>query len=117
MTAVPGETPRSPLTMVGPVLVTVEPPRTPKLSAVPNVGADLSHSIPYQRNEKRSYDQRNRRIPELVQRLRAGPYPERPSDCKASPTVYVVSLFAAISIHFGISLNSGFDDFETHKVE
>ena len=31
--------PRSPLTTVGPVLVTVEPPRTPKLPAVPRGGA------------------------------------------------------------------------------
>jgi len=37
--ALPGETPRSPVTMVGPELVTVEPPRTAKLSAVPKVGA------------------------------------------------------------------------------
>ena len=34
-TAVPGMTPRSPLIVVGPVLVTVWPARTPKLSAVP----------------------------------------------------------------------------------
>ena len=35
VTAVPGLTPRSPLTRVGPVLVTVDPARTPKLPAVP----------------------------------------------------------------------------------
>jgi hypothetical protein len=35
----PGQTPRSPLTMVEPVLVTVEPPRTAKLAAVPSPGA------------------------------------------------------------------------------
>jgi len=40
MTAEPGETPRSPLTMLGPVLVTVVPPRTAKLSAVPRNCAD-----------------------------------------------------------------------------
>ena len=33
--AVPGETPTSPSTVVGPVFVTVEPPRTPKDKAVP----------------------------------------------------------------------------------
>ena len=38
-TAVPGLTPRSPLTTVGPVLVTVEPPRTAKLPAAPSGGA------------------------------------------------------------------------------
>jgi hypothetical protein len=32
---VPGETPRFPLRTVGPVLVTVEPPKTAKLPAVP----------------------------------------------------------------------------------
>src|SRR6185436_2222122 len=36
VTALPGLTPRSPATMLGPVLVTVEPPRTPKLAAVPS---------------------------------------------------------------------------------
>lgn len=35
MIALPGLTPRSPITMLGPVLVTVEPPRTAKLVAVP----------------------------------------------------------------------------------
>ena len=35
MTAVPGLTPRSPLIALGPVLVTVEPASTAKLSAVP----------------------------------------------------------------------------------
>ena len=39
MTAAPGLTPTSPLMVVGPVLVTVEPPSTPKLWAVPSVGA------------------------------------------------------------------------------
>ncbi len=39
VTALPGLTPRFPLTMVAPVLVTVEPPRTAKLAAVPSVGA------------------------------------------------------------------------------
>ena len=34
--AVPGLTPRSPLITDGPVFVTVWPPRTPKLSAVPS---------------------------------------------------------------------------------
>ena len=42
VTAVPGERPRSPLMMVGPVLVTVEKPRTPKLAAAPRVGATAS---------------------------------------------------------------------------
>src|SRR5688572_27906452 len=37
--AAPGLMPRSPLTTVGPVLVTVEPPRTAKLSAAPRDGA------------------------------------------------------------------------------
>src|ERR1051325_7178291 len=35
VTAVPGLTPTLPLTVVAPVFVTVEPPRTPKLCAVP----------------------------------------------------------------------------------
>jgi len=35
--AVPGLTPRSPVMTLGPVLVTVEPPRTAKLWAVPSV--------------------------------------------------------------------------------
>src|SRR5687768_17514585 len=35
VTAVPGLTPTFPLTVVAPVLVTVDPPRTPKLCAVP----------------------------------------------------------------------------------
>lgn len=39
MTAEPGDRPKSPLITVGPVLVTVEPPRTPKLAAAPRVGA------------------------------------------------------------------------------
>src|SRR5437870_104919 len=39
VTEEPGETPKSPLTTVGPVLVTVLPPRTAKLAAVPNAGA------------------------------------------------------------------------------
>src|SRR5580700_4020277 len=34
----PGATPRSPMMVVGPVLVTVEPPRTRKLAATPRVG-------------------------------------------------------------------------------
>jgi hypothetical protein len=38
-TALPGLTPRSPDTMVGPVLVTVLPPKTAKLAAVPSDGA------------------------------------------------------------------------------
>jgi len=33
----PGETPTSPLMVLGPVLVTAAPPRTPKLSAVPKM--------------------------------------------------------------------------------
>src|SRR5665811_2258297 len=37
VTAVPGLTPRFPTMMLEPVLVTVEPPRTPKLAAVPSV--------------------------------------------------------------------------------
>ena len=37
--AVPGETPRSPVIVVAPVFVTVEPPRTAKDSAVPRGGA------------------------------------------------------------------------------
>jgi hypothetical protein len=37
--AVPGLTPRSPESMLVPVLVTVEPPRTTKLPAVPRPGA------------------------------------------------------------------------------
>lgn len=36
VTAVPGETPRWPLIIEGPVLVTAVPPRTPKLEAVPS---------------------------------------------------------------------------------
>src|ERR1700730_13318412 len=36
VTAVPGLTPKSPLTTVAPVLVTVEAPRTAKLSAAPS---------------------------------------------------------------------------------
>ena len=36
MTDVPGLTPTSPMITVGPVLVTVEPPRTAKLAAVRN---------------------------------------------------------------------------------
>lgn len=39
VTAVPGATPKSPVTTVGPVFVTVEAPRTAKLCAVPSVGA------------------------------------------------------------------------------
>src|ERR1700692_4613150 len=35
VTALPGLTPTLPLTVVAPVLVTVEPPRTPKFCAVP----------------------------------------------------------------------------------
>jgi hypothetical protein len=35
----PGDTPRSPVMVVGPVLVTVEPPRTAKLVATPSDGA------------------------------------------------------------------------------
>jgi len=38
-TALPGLTPRSPVMMLEPVLVTVEPPRTAKLCAVPSDGA------------------------------------------------------------------------------
>jgi len=37
--AEPGETPRFPLTTLDPVLVTVEPPKTAKLSAVPRLWA------------------------------------------------------------------------------
>ena len=37
--AVPGLTPTFPLTTLAPVLVTVEAPSTPKLSATPRVGA------------------------------------------------------------------------------
>src|ERR1700680_2973712 len=39
VTAVPGLTPRSPVTAVRPVLVTVVPARTAKLAAVPRGGA------------------------------------------------------------------------------
>ncbi len=39
VTALPGLTPRSPVTMVGPMLVTVEPAKTAKLAATPSVGA------------------------------------------------------------------------------
>ena len=39
MIALPGLTPTSPLITVEPVLVTVEPARTPKLPAVPRDGA------------------------------------------------------------------------------
>ena len=39
VTAVPGATPKSPVTTVGPVFVTVEPARTAKLCAVPSEGA------------------------------------------------------------------------------
>jgi hypothetical protein len=39
VTAVPGETPTSPVMTLGPVLVTVVPARTAKLSALPNEGA------------------------------------------------------------------------------
>ena len=42
VTALPGLTPRSPVTMVGPVLVTVEPPKTAKLVATPSPGAVAS---------------------------------------------------------------------------
>jgi hypothetical protein len=37
--AVPGLTPKSPVTTVAPVLVTVEPAKTAKLAAVPRFGA------------------------------------------------------------------------------
>jgi hypothetical protein len=37
LTALLGQTPRSPVTTVEPVFVTAEPPRTAKLVAVPNV--------------------------------------------------------------------------------
>jgi len=43
--AVPGLTPRSPTTMVGPVLVTVEPPNTAKVCAVPNEGAAWANAV------------------------------------------------------------------------
>jgi len=46
VTAVPGETPRSPLTVEVPVLVTVEPPRTAKLDDVPSVGAVATAGTP-----------------------------------------------------------------------
>ena len=39
MTALPGLTPRSPVMMLEPVLVTVEPPNTAKLCAEPSDGA------------------------------------------------------------------------------
>src|SRR4051812_2059744 len=39
VTALPGETPRSPVMVVAPVFVTVEPPSTAKLCAAPSVGA------------------------------------------------------------------------------
>jgi len=42
VTALPGLTPRSPVTTVGPVLVAVEPARTAKLAAVPRGGAVAS---------------------------------------------------------------------------
>jgi hypothetical protein len=44
---VPGLTPRSPVTTVAPVLVTVELPRTAKLPAKPRVGGDCAqHRLP-----------------------------------------------------------------------
>ncbi len=43
--AVPGLTPRSPVSVVGPVLVTVEPPSTAKLSAVPREGRDVAACV------------------------------------------------------------------------
>src|ERR1700692_2288674 len=43
--AVPGLTPTSPVTTVVPVLVTVEPPRTAKLRAVPIGGAVCAHAL------------------------------------------------------------------------
>jgi hypothetical protein len=39
VTEVPGLTPKSPETTVGPVFVTAEPPKTAKLAAVPKSGA------------------------------------------------------------------------------
>ena len=39
MTALPGLRPKSPLMMLLPVLVTVEPPNSPKLCVVPSGGA------------------------------------------------------------------------------
>src|SRR5256885_2387695 len=46
--AVPGLTPRSPVTVVAPVQVTVEEPRTAKLAAAPSDGAVAwaQHSLP-----------------------------------------------------------------------
>ena len=41
MIAVPGETPRSPLITVNPVLVTVVAPRTPKVAADPRLSCAL----------------------------------------------------------------------------
>jgi hypothetical protein len=40
--AVPGLTPKSPVMIVAPVLVTVEAPRTAKVCAEPNGGADCA---------------------------------------------------------------------------
>src|SRR5712664_1484962 len=44
VTAVPGLTPKSPVMIVGPVLVTVEAPRTAKLCAEPSGGADCARA-------------------------------------------------------------------------
>lgn len=46
VTALPGLTPRSPFTTVGPVLVTVEAPSTAKLCAAPNDGAVAARARP-----------------------------------------------------------------------
>ena len=61
MIAVPGLTPRSPLTVLVPVLVTVEPPRTAKLCAVPSDGADWASA--------REGPQRSAANPTLATRL------------------------------------------------
>jgi hypothetical protein len=44
VTAVPGLTPKSPVMIVGPVLVTVEAPRTAKPCAEPSGGADCAQA-------------------------------------------------------------------------
>ena len=45
MTALPGLTPRSPLRLVAPVLVTVEEARTANVRAVPSAGAVCANTV------------------------------------------------------------------------
>src|ERR1017187_8965236 len=49
----PGQTPKSPLMTLGPVLVTVEAPRTPKLAAVPKMVSAYDR-LPAARKENNS---------------------------------------------------------------